>query len=280
MNTTDFPIENLPFGVFDADGEPHVCTAIEDNILDLHGWLPEPALNAFMASGDVVETKQRIRKLLDTNAELIPMRDATMLMPVRIGDYTDFYASIHHATRVGAKFRPDNPLLPNYKWVPIGYHGRSSSLCASGHSFHRPRGQIKGDAPEPQFAPTRRLDYELEVGAVVGRGNELGEPIPMANAEQHLFGIVLLNDWTARDIQPWEYQPLGPFLSKNFATTLSPWVVTLEALAPFRAPLARPAEDPPLVPYLDSAQARSSGAIDIQLEVLISTQQMEERGQA
>src|SRR5436190_15950928 len=189
MSPTDFPIENLPFGVFDADGEPHVCTAIEDNILDLHGWLPEPALNAFMASGDVVETKQRIRKLLDTNAELIPMRDATMLMPVRIGDYTDFYASIHHATRVGAKFRPDNPLLPNFKWIPIGYHGRASSTVVSGTSVRRPKGQVKpADAPAPAYGPTRRLDYEAELGIVIGPGNALGRTIPIAKANDHIFG--------------------------------------------------------------------------------------------
>ncbi|PYQ31883.1 MAG: fumarylacetoacetase [Acidobacteria bacterium] len=269
MNTTDFPIENLPFGVFDADGEPHVCTAIEDNILDLHGWLPEPALNAFMASGDVVETKQRIRKLLDTNAELIPMRDATMLMPVRIGDYTDFYASIHHATRVGAKFRPDNPLLPNYKWIPIGYHGRASSIVVSGTPVKRPNGQTRDDAnAPPTFGPSKRLDYELELGAFIGRGNALGTPIAANEALDHVFGFCLVNDWSARDIQAWEYQPLGPFLAKNFATSISPWIVTLDALEPYRVQSQR--EDPVLPHLADDV------AFDITVEVWLRSAKMNE----
>jgi fumarylacetoacetase len=206
----------------------------------------------------------------------LPQAQAVMGLPCEVGDYTDFYTSIHHATAIGRQFRPDNPLLPNYKWVPIGYHGRASSLVPSGQSFLRPRGQLKGEAAEPVFAPTRRMDYELELGALIGRGNALGEPIPMANAEQHLFGLVLLNDWTARDIQPWEYQPLGPFLSKNFATTLSAWVVTMDALAPFRAPFVRPAGDPAPLPHLDDANHRDHGAIDITLEVWLKTAQMRE----
>jgi fumarylacetoacetase len=196
-----------------------------------------------------------------------------------VGDYTDFYTGIHHATAVGKLMRPDNPLLPNYKYVPIGYHGRCSSLLVSGHGFHRPRGQLKGEAPEPRFAASRRLDYELELGALIGRGNELGEPIAMPNAEQHLFGLVLLNDWSARDIQAWEYQPLGPFLAKNFATTLSPWIVTMDALAPFRAPFERPAGDPAPLPYLDDANHRHHGAVAVTLEVWLQTPSMRERGE-
>ena len=177
---------------------------------------------------------------------LVPMADAELLLPVAVGDYTDFYASVHHATNVGSMFRPDNPLLPNYKWVPIGYHGRASSLVPSGTPVRRPSGQIKdAKADAPVFGPSRSLDYEMEVGFVVGTGNALGAPVPMAEAESHLFGLCLVNDWSARDVQSWEYQPLGPFLAKNFATTVSPWVVTLDALAPFRAPAAaRPAGDP------------------------------------
>jgi len=163
--------------------------------------------------------------------------------------------------------------------VPIGYHGRASSLCASGHAFHRPRGQLKGEGPQPEFAPSRKLDHELELGALVGRGNELGEPIAMPNAEQHLFGVVLLNDWSARDIQAWEYQPLGPFLAKSFATTLSPWIVTMDALAPFRAPFERPAGDPPPLAYLDDANNRHHGALEITLEAWLRTAGMQERGE-
>ena len=176
-----------------------------------------------------------------------------MALPCRIGDYTDFYTGIHHATAVGKLFRPDNPLLPNYKWVPIGYHGRSSSIGVSGQRFPRPWGQTKGEGDAPVFAPSRRLDYELELGFFVGPPNAPGTPLDMAQAEASLFGATLLNDWSARDVQAWEYQPLGPFLAKNFATTISPWIVTMEALAPFRAPFARDAGDPQPLPYLDSA---------------------------
>lgn len=269
MAVTDFPIENLPFGVFDADGEPHICTAIEDKIVDLHGLLNEPTLNTFMAYGNVVETKQRIRKLLDTNVELIPMRDATMLLPVRIGDYTDFYASIHHATRVGAKFRPDNPLLPNYKWIPIGYHGRASSIVVSGTRVRRPNGQTRDDAnAPPTFGPSKRLDYELELGAFIGRGNALGDSIPVSKALDHVFGFCLVNDWSARDIQAWEYQPLGPFLAKNFATSISPWIVTLDALEPYRVQSQR--EDP-VLPHLED-----DIAFDITVEVWLRSAKMTE----
>jgi fumarylacetoacetase len=210
---------------------------------------------------------------------LVPQADVEMGLPCRIGDYTDFYTSIHHATSVGRQFRPDDPLLPNYKWVPIGYHGRASSIGVSPETIRRPRGQFKGpDDPAPTFGPTRRLDYELEVGMLVAQGNAQGDPISIEDAESHLFGLALFNDWTARDVQAWEYQPLGPFLSKNFASTLSPWVVTLEALAPFRVPFERAAGDPAPLPYLDSADNRAAGALDLTLETWISTAAMRAAG--
>jgi fumarylacetoacetase len=205
------------------------------------------------------------------------MQDVEMLLPVDIGDYTDFYASIFHATNVGKLFRPDNPLLPNYKHIPIGYHGRASSIVVSGTPVRRPAGQTKVST----FGPTRALDYELEVGFFIGGGNALGEPIPIEAAEEHVFGVCLVNDWSARDIQAWEYQPLGPFLGKSFATTISPWVVPMEALAAYRAPLyPRPPSDPAPLEYLDSAENRARGAIDITLEVEITTAQMRASGSA
>jgi fumarylacetoacetase len=210
---------------------------------------------------------------------LVAQAEAEYTLPARIGDYTDFYTGIHHATTVGKLFRPDNPLMPNYKWVPIGYHGRSSSIVVSGQPIRRPLGQTKGAADTPQFGPSQRLDYELELGFLIGTGNALGEPIAIEEAEAHLFGVALFNDWSARDIQPWEYQPLGPFLSKNFGSTLSPWVVTMEALAPFRAALLRPAGDPDPLPYLDSPENRQHGGLDIQLEVWLQTAAMREAGQ-
>jgi fumarylacetoacetase len=204
-----------------------------------------------------------------------------MHVPCRIGDYTDFYTSVHHATTVGKQFRPDNPLLPNYKWVPIGYHGRASSIGVSGQRFKRPQGQTKApDAAVPSFGPSKRLDYELELGWFVAQGNAQGEPVGMDRAEAHLFGVTLFNDWSARDIQGWEYQPLGPFLSKNFASTLSPWLVTTEALAPFRAAFERPADDPQPLAYLDSEANRAQGAFAIELEVLLQTAKMREAGEA
>jgi fumarylacetoacetase len=211
---------------------------------------------------------------------LRPMSAVTMAVPCRIGDYTDFYTGIHHATTVGKLFRPDNPLLPNYKWVPIGYHGRGSSIIVSGQDFKRPRGQLKGEADAPVLAPSKRLDYELELAYFAGTGNELGTPIAIGDAESHLFGITLLNDWSARDVQAWEYQPLGPFLSKSFATSVSPWIVTLEALAPFRAAFERPAGDPQPLPYLDDATNRAQGAFDITLEVWLQTRAMCDAGHA
>ena len=213
---------------------------------------------------------------------LVPMAEAEMFVPAEIGDYTDFYASVHHATNVGSMFRPDNPLLPNYKHVPIGYHGRASSIVISGSPVRRPAGQLKGPNDEaPRFGPSRMLDYECEVGFYVGEGNALGEPIPIAAAERHLFGVSLVNDWSARDVQSWEYQPLGPFLAKNFATSVSPWVVTMEALAPFRAPaFARPAGDPAPLPYLTSPDDQASGGIALTLDVLIASRRMREEGVA
>ncbi|MFC0711741.1 fumarylacetoacetase [Azorhizophilus paspali] len=307
---TDFPIQNLPYGRLRRAGsdEPwRIGVAIGDRILDLAraaaagGWSDEVQtalaplavgdLNAFMAQGPAL--RRRVRAALSTALSAGSPRQDDLAgallfqaqveydLPCRIGDYTDFYTGIHHATTVGSLFRPDNPLLPNYKWIPIGYHGRSSSIGVSGQAFQRPRGQVKApDAERPEFVPCRRLDYELELGALVGSANALGEPVPMDAAEEHLFGVVLLNDWSARDIQAWEYQPLGPFLAKNFATTISPWVVTMDALAPFRAPFARPAGDPQPLPYLDSAFNRDFGALDLRFEVLLQSAAMRERGEA
>jgi fumarylacetoacetase len=205
-----------------------------------------------------------------------------MHVPCLIGDYTDFYVGIHHATNVGKQFRPDNPLLPNYKYVPIGYHGRASSVRASGEPVIRPNGQRKApDADAPEYGPSRRLDYELELGIWVGQGNELGSPIPIAEAGEHIAGYCLLNDWSARDLQAWEYQPLGPFLAKNFLTSVSPWIVSPEALAPFRKPMPpRPAGDPAPLPYLDDPVDRESGALAVQLEVTLATERMRAEGLA
>ena len=308
---TDFPIQNLPFGVFRrATGREswRGGVAIGDQILDLGalrglGVAPDavvaealaacdqPALNSFLALGHEVWSALRAFLSQALRAEaphaerwraaLVPQQDAEYTVPVRIGDYTDFYSSIYHATAVGRLFRPDNPLLPNYKWVPIGYHGRASSIRVSGQQFPRPMGQIMPkDAACPLLAASQRLDYELEVGIVMGSGNELGSRVSVDDASRNVFGLCLLNDWSARDIQAWEYQPLGPFLAKNFATTLAPWIVTLEALAPFRTPWTRPAEDPQPLPYLDSPQVRACGALDVQLEVLLETQRMRSLGEA
>ena len=213
---------------------------------------------------------------------LVPMTECELLLPAQIGDYTDFYASIHHATNVGSMFRPDNPLLPNYKWVPIGYHGRSSSIVPSNTPVRRPRGQLKDPAADaPEYAVSRALDYEMEMGCFIGRGNPHGDAVPLDQAEQHLFGLCLVNDWSARDIQTWEYQPLGPFLAKNFATTISPWVVTMEALEPFRTrAYHRPPGDPAPLPYLDSASNRQHGGIDAVVEVFILTERMRGAGLA
>ena len=212
-------------------------------------------------------------------AALLPMNELELGLPCDVGDYTDFYVGIHHATAVGKLFRPDNPLLPNYDWVPIGYHGRSSTLIASGINFKRPLGQVKAvDAEQPSLLPTNRLDFELELGVIIGKGNSQGSSIPLDEAEEHVFGITLFNDWSARDIQAWEYQPLGPFLGKNFASTVSPWIVTMEALEPFRTNFKRPSERPNPLPYLNSVSNSDKGAFDIRLEVLFQSEFMRQAG--
>ncbi|HKX40855.1 MAG TPA: fumarylacetoacetase [Burkholderiaceae bacterium] len=306
---TDFPIQNLPYGRLRrlGSGEPwRIGVAIGEQVLDLRlareqgAWgaeidrLLQPLaagdLNAFMALGASARRALRtalsnaLREGSELRSALAPCLVAQTAietsLPCTIGDYTDFYTSIHHATTVGKQFRPDAPLLPNYKWVPIGYHGRGSSIVVSGQAFRRPLGQTKGDGDTPRFGPSQRLDYELELGALIGTGNPLGEPIPIDAAEAALFGVVLLNDWSARDVQAWEYQPLGPFLSKNFATTISPWVVTMEALAPFREPFTRPAGDPQPLAYLDGAANRAAGAFAITLETWLQTAAMRERGES
>jgi len=283
---TDFPLTNLPFGVIDRDGEAHICTALEDRILDLHACvraglideatLLEPLLNAFMARGTTLAVKARIRELVangEADAHFVSMKNARMLLPVSIGDYTDFYASVHHAMNVGSMFRPDNPLLPNYKWIPIGYHGRSSSIVVSGTPVKRPHGQTRVDeSAPPVFGLSKRLDHEMELGMLVGRGNALGEAIAVGDALEHVFGFCLVNDWSARDIQAWEYQPLGPFLAKSFATSISPWIVTMDALEPFRTQAAPRTEgDPEPLPYL-----RDDVAFDITVEVWLRTEKMSE----
>lgn len=301
---TDFPIQNLPFGVFqrlDRAEPPRVGVAIGNQILDLAAChtlglldgLPKPVqaachastLNELMALGRTASLPLRhhLSQLLRVGQDvatirqaLVPMSQAQLLLPAQIGDYTDFYASIFHATNVGKLFRPDNPLLPNYKYVPIAYHGRASSIVPSGTPIQRPSGQWKlPDASAPTFAPSQSLDYELEVGCFVGTGNELGQAVAIGKAEDHLFGLCLVNDWSARDLQAWEYQPLGPFLAKSFVTTLSPWVVTMEALAPFRTlAFARPADDPSPLPYLTSPENQDHGGIALTLDVFLSSVQM------
>jgi len=306
---TDFPVQNLPLAVFrrrDADERWRVGMAIGGEVLDLaaaarSGLLEGAAsragsrcasssLNALLAlepihwsalrlqashllRSDTAEG-ERARRL--RNDVMVHQADIELSLPADVGDYTDFYASLSHATNVGSMFRPDNPLLPNYKWVPIGYHGRSSSLVVSGTPVRRPTGQASADGKgPPTVAPTARLDYEVEAGFFIGTGNALGEPVPIARAEQLIFGLCLLNDWSARDIQAWEYQPLGPFLSKSFATTLSPWVVTMEALAPFHVPAAsRAPGDPAPLPYLAHRADAEAGALDVHVEVLLHTRRM------
>ncbi len=307
---TDFPLQNLPFASFrraGRDEEFRGGVAIGDQILDLgavhslglfEGGAARAlaactgaALNALMAQGPQASTALRaalsgaLRSASPLASRLqpllVPQRAAEYRVAADIGDFTDFYASIHHATAVGRLFRPDNPLLPNYKWVPIAYHGRASSVRVSGCDFHRPVAQLMpAGAEAPQLGPSRRLDYELEVGIFVGRGNELGTRVVLEDAEAHIFGLCLLNDWSARDVQAWEYQPLGPFLAKNFATTVSPWVVTLEALAPFRVPFTRPAAEPAPLPYLDGVQLRAQGGIDLRLEVWLESARMRSTGMA
>ena len=298
---SDFPIENLPLGIFSVgERRRKAGVAIGDYVLDLpaiadlldEDWredLSQPVLNSWLARGAQAQTmlRERLQELLsderyrdDVEPQLVGQTEARMHVPCLIGDYTDFYVGIHHATNVGKQFRPDNPLLPNYKYVPIGYHGRASSVRASGEPVIRPSGQRKApDAEVPEYGPSRRLDYELELGMWIGQGNELGSPIPIGEAAEHIAGYCLLNDWSARDLQAWEYQPLGPFLAKNFLTSVSAWIVSPQALAPFRRPMpARPQGDPQPLPYLDDPADRQSGALAIQLEVTLSTEQMRRGG--
>jgi fumarylacetoacetase len=299
-----FPIQNLPYGVFrrHADDPPHIGVAIGDWVLDLRvleerGLLDtpasrgqrvfaEPTLNAFMALGRSAwsEVRAVLSRLLRAdeptlrdNASLreqalVPMASVKLLLPAAVGDYTDFYSSREHASNVGTMFRgPDNALMPNWLHLPVAYHGRASSVVVSGTDLRRPQGQTKADdAPAPSFGPSRSLDFELEMAFFIGPGNELGRPVPISQAPEHIFGLVLLNDWSARDIQRWEYVPLGPFLAKNFGTSVSPWVVTMEALAPFRT--AGPAQQPPPLPYL---QSDGDWAFDIHLEVSLQGEKMD-----
>jgi fumarylacetoacetase len=303
-DSEDFPIQNLPIAEFRPAGSDEAFRggiAIGDSVLDLAAVAQlklfedaaqsaleaccKPELNEFMAMG--TDTWSSLRLALSRalregsphqqalSACLHSLDAVEYGLPCRIGDYTDFYTSVYHATAVGKQFRPDNPLLPNYKWIPIGYHGRSSSIDVSPQSFNRPGGQLKGpDDSEPHVAPCKRLDYELELGIYIGPGNKLGSSIEMQDAEDHIFGICLFNDWSARDIQGWEYQPLGPFLAKNFASTVSPWIISLEALAPFRLGWDRVTQDPQPLPYLQSAENTESGAIDIQLKAYIQSSKM------
>jgi len=286
----DFPIQNLPLGIFKHRGakeSPRGGVAIGDQILDLAalGIKTGPTLNGIAGMGRAAWRKLRrqLSRGLSTQQPnrqlskyLLPMKQAQLFLPVDVGDYTDFFTGIHHATNMGRMLRPDNPLLPNYKWVPIGYHGRGSSILVSGTDVVRPRGQIKPPEGDPIYAPTRRLDYEAEVGFVVGPGNRLGKSVPISKALDHVFGVVLLNDWSARDIQAWEYQPLGPFLAKSFATTISPWIVTLEALAPFRcAAYPRATADPRPLSYLRDDEDQREGGFDIQVEMHLKTHKMD-----
>ncbi len=311
---TDFPIQNLPFGTFRHEFEerPRVGVAIGDQVLDcletaragcfdmlnpaIRDALQSWSLNGLMelGRGDVRAVRAQVSRMLaagGSDAEptrtlrdriLVPAARVSMLVPAEIGDYTDFYASIHHARRVGALFRPDNPLLPNYQWVPIGYHGRASSVVASGMPVRRPMGQTRAGAEgAPTFGPAKNLDYEVELAIWIGGDNAIGEAVPIARAEERIFGLGVMNDWSARDVQSWEYQPLGPFLSKNFLTTVSPWVVTLDALEPFRAPLAaRGADEPKPLAYLDDAGDRARGAFGVTLEVSLVTAKMRAAGAA
>jgi fumarylacetoacetase len=299
----DFPIQNLPYARLRVagSGDPwRVGVAIGDHVLDLRlaqkqcPWgegidalldpLAAGEIAAFMALGPQAWklVREALSMALAEGSDQAPFLELCLLdpnkleysLPCVIGDYTDFFAGIHHARSVGALFRPDNPLLPNYQWVPIGYHGRASSVVVEGGTIRRPCGQGKGDAPAPVFGPSRRLDYELELGLWIGAANAMGERVGMDEAEDRLFGITPLNDWSARDIQAWEYQPLGPFLAKSFATSVSPWVVTFDALAPFRRPFQRPAGDPQPLPYLDSPRNRESGALDMHVEAWLQTARM------
>jgi fumarylacetoacetase len=309
---TDFPIQNLPFGVFRRKGSGEAFrggVAIGDQIIDLAAvaaasmfeGLPQlaaqacaaPALNDFLAMGpvgwralrhalfDALRHGARADLVGGLHGCMLPQANAQYSVPTRIANYTDFYTSIHHARNVGRVIRPDDPLTPNFQWLPIAYHGRASSVVVSGTPFHRPMGQAMAPgAKSPVYGPCARLDFELEMGFYVGQGNALGEPIPLEQAEDHIFGMCLLNDWSARDHQFWEMAPLGPFLGKNFCTSVSPWVVTMEALAPYRVPFAHPADEPQPLPYLDAPGNRDHGGVDVQLEVLIDTAAHRAKGAA
>jgi fumarylacetoacetase len=298
----DFPLSHLPYGAFEHEGEQHLCVAIGAHLLDLHACatsnlLPPtlveacqaPTLNLLMALGhrSWKLLRETLTKLLSSDVEparrqaaeaaLHSIAGTTFVKPVHVPNYTDFYASIYHATRVGQLFRPDQPLLPNYKHIPIGYHGRASSIIPSGMPFIRPVGQSRPATPggQPNFLSTNALDYELELALYIGQPSLLGTPVPISQADHHLFGVSLLNDWSARDIQSWEYQPLGPFLAKNFATSVSPWVTPMAALEPFRVPAAsRPETDPKPLPYLHSAADQQLGSLNVKLEVFLLTQTM------
>ncbi|MFA5549713.1 MAG: fumarylacetoacetase [Porticoccaceae bacterium] len=306
----DFPIQNLPFGVFRRQGTNEAFrggVAIGDQVIDLAALsaagaltgpaadaaraAAQPVLNDLLAMGPAAWSALR-HALFDglqtsaggpvadaLRASLVPQATVEHAVPTRIGDYTDFYTSIHHARNVGRVIRPDNPLTPNFQWLPIAYHGRASSVVVSGTPFHRPHGQAMAPgAQAPVHGPCRRLDYELEMGFYVGPGNALGRPIPIGEAERHIFGMCLLNDWSARDHQFWEMDPLGPFLGKNFCTTVSPWIVTMEALAPYRVPFAHPADEPQPLAYLDSPANRAQGGVDVRLEVRLQSAQHRARG--
>ncbi len=305
-----FPLYHLPYGVFrhPSSSDARLGVAIGDSVLDLGACQAQdffsglddhilfslrcPHLNELAELGPAAWRALR-QVLLRVLSEEYPHRDSVrhcllpldrveLLMPLTIGDYTDFYASIHHATNVGSMFRPQNPLLPNYKYVPIAYHGRTSSIVLSGSPARRPWGQVLAAGAEaPVFQPSAMLDYELELAAITGPGNAPGHPIALSQAEDHIFGVCLVNDWSARDLQSWEYQPLGPFLSKNFATSMAPWVTPWEALQPFRAPAFPRADgDPPPLPYLDGEENRARGGLDIQVEVLLRSQRMRRDGMA
>jgi fumarylacetoacetase len=310
-----FPLPSLPYCVFaEGDGPARLGVGIGNLILDLRHSSRSGLLEGLPASIQAACQAQMLNPLMDCAAEaqtalrarlmdllsadadeatrdavsaaLTPMDSVTLLKPVESANYTDFYASIHHATRVGQLFRPENPLLPNYKYVPIGYHGRASSIVVSGTPIRRPSGQSKPGqskpsepGAQPSFAPTRFFDYEIEIGVYIGNGNQLGEPIPIREAGRHIFGISLVNDWSARDIQAWENQPLGPFLGKSFATSVSAWVVPMAALPPFRVPARpRPAEDPQPLPYLFDATDQHTGAIDLIVEAWLLTPAMRTAG--